>query len=453
MGMTERSRSSQWLRPIHIGFFTLALCHGCRCEEDDPVGPDSGWDRFACSVTPQALDFGRVTAGVGAELPFTVSVVGNAGAVEVRPSQDCPGVSVLPAVDTILSDNSRTFTATYLPAAPAELACTAEVQVRPLVPPSSEALSCPSVALSGSAADAPGAWIPCGDPEDLAHAWAGVNGRSAAEVYLAGDQGRVLQYAGDCTWDDIGVDEPRADLTGVWVQGDGSGDTGSTLWAVGNFGSEGTILRRTDGLWSVLDRSALFTYGAVWGSGACDVLFVGTGASTDFPNGQRYDCDGLDPFQLDLGMSEVTGVSGTAADDVWAVLRQPTFQVHRFDGSAWSLATDPVVDQPLHDVWATGSGHVWVVGEQGSIFHWTGSGWTDESRNVDGTFYGVWAAETGQVLAVGEAGLAFYFDGEAWIEQTPGTVEDLRDVWGASVSEVFVVGRNSIFRFVGPDRP
>jgi hypothetical protein len=429
-----------------VGLFALVMSHGCECE--DPAEPEfpEDWSLFECTVTPPSLGFGSVPVGSGVELQLGGRIRGNPGWIEVVPSQSCPSVSVVPLLESQVWDGPLDFTVTYRPEAPGVLDCDLELEIVIRDGPEGDP-ACPSVPLSGSAFDATTTWTPCGGPEELGHDWAAVYGLSPEEVYMAGAEGRVARYAGGCSWEAIDPGDDLLGLTGIWATAFGADDAERSLWAVGNRVISGRVLRSSgDAAWTVEDESDRFTYGAVWGSDECDVYVAGQGIASDFPNAQRFDCEGSESFQIDFGMSEVTGLSGTGPDDVWAVLAQPTFQVYRYDGSAWRLETDPLVNRPLHDVWATASGHVWVVGEEGAVFHWDGSGWIDESRSVEGTFYGVWAAESGEVLAVGEAGLAWFYDGTAWIEEAPGTTEDLLDVWGASATELFVVGNQAVYR-------
>jgi hypothetical protein len=349
-----------------------------------------------------------------------VRVRADPGLIEVVPSQACPAVTVSPVSELQTWDGPLNFTATYRPEGTDILDCELALDVVIVDAPDGNP-TCPAVPLSGSAFEASSGWTPCADRGDLEHSWSGVYGLSPDEVYMAGEQGRVARYEGDCTRGAVGTGENLVDLTDVWAHAFGPDGTERSLWAVGNRAIYGTVLQSTgEPVWTVEDESDRFTYGTVWGSDECAVYVGGQGIASDFPNGQRFDREGSEPFQ-----------------------------VYRFDGTVWNLATDPLVDRPLHDVWATASVHVWAVGEQGAIYHGEGTDWIDESRSVGGTLYGVWATKTGEVLAVGESGLAWFFDGSDWIAQTPGTTEDLLGVWGSSATEIFVVGHQAVYR-VGP---
>ena len=182
----------------------------------------------------------------------------------------------------------------------------------------------------------------------------------------------------------------------------------------------------------------------MWGSGSADIWFGGTGVATDFPNARHYDGTGMDTLQIDLGMSEITGIHGTTQDNVWAVLRQSYNSIYHYDGTSWSSQHQPFMDKPLHDVWASGNGHVFAVGEDGTIYHFDGTTWIDESVDTPTDFFGVWANyDTPFAIAVGEGGAVYHRVDGVWTVQPMNLVEEdvtLRDVWGLGESFAIAVG-------------
>jgi len=272
---------------------------------------------------------------------------------------------------------------------------------------------------------------------------------------VAGNSGSVIASGGDCQWFASGSVFSEVNLTDIWAHSDGAS---TVAWAVGNIppppglaGETGAILRMDGAIWNKVDEGGFVTYGAVWGSGFDDVYFVGTGVSTDFPNAKHWDGSTFDTLNIDWGMSELTGVSGNAADDIWAVLRQQSYSVYHYDGSQWTNETQQWMSKPLYDVWTvagTGFYQVYAVGEDGAIYHFDGTHWTDESiAGEDRDFYGVWVSATGQVFVVGEGHVIYHFDGSAWNLQSPPPglpVGDLMDVWGAADDDVYAVGTGGV---------
>lgn len=406
-----------------------------------------------CAVEPTLIQFGDVPLGAQIDTFVEVTEPSEGGyiIVAVDRSFTCPGVTYDTRYDTLSrSNDTATFAISYAPTEAASMAC-----VMPIVTVHGGGLDCPSVGLYAEAYAPATAWSECSTAAvqtDL-H---GVSGVSADEVYAAGDGGQVLKHTGDCQWQGLQTGADTVDLTDIWAYAYGTDNAERSLWAVGNVPPPpglaqpaGTILASAGGAWTVESYDFRYVYGAVWGSSECDVYFVGMGVSTDFPNAQHYDCQAFTPFQIDWGMSELSGISGTASDDIWAVLRQQSYNLYHYDGATWTLATAAFMNQPLHDVWATASGQVYVVGEQGAIYHYDGTQWTDESvAGESRTFYGVWAAETGEVFVVGAGGAIYMYDGSAWASQSGPAAGDLYDVWGTSATNVFAVGSNgTILRY------
>jgi hypothetical protein len=322
--------------------------------------------------------------------------------------------------------------------------------------------ACPSeVIWRGTGKISPMQWSAC--LPGVSGDWRGIYGLSGTEIYVAGASGAVAVSGGDCEWLASGTTFADVDLRDVWGSANG---TEKALWAVGNVlptqGSpqeKGVILKMDGGPWTKVDEDGFHTYSAVWGSGPEDVYFAGTGVSSDFPNAKRWDGNSLSTVKIsDWGMSNVSGVSGTGSNDVWAVLEQGFNSVYRFQGSGWEDQTQSFMIQPLHDVWAiqgTGFYAVYAVGADGAIYRYyddgNASGWTDESRKgLTKDFYGVWVSATGQVFVVGEDQVIYRGQVDEpghWTLQTPPQdlpAGDLLDVWGAADDDVYAVGNNGV---------
>jgi hypothetical protein len=428
----------------------------------------------ACGLEPGAeLDYGQVVVGSSSVLTLTIRnetadpIAGNQFKYILdNPTTDCRVFTIDPA-DTayvIGAGEPKEIPVRFAPDAGGAFECTRSLAS--LKEPADPAdpnltLACPTSVVwrgEGVGGSVP-VWSSCapGGSND----WYGVSGVSGSLIYVAGDGGSVIASVGDCQWPASGTVFADVDLKDIWAYSDGA-DTAA--WAVGNippppgtYGETGAILRMDGGIWQKADEGWIVTYGAVWGSALDDVYFVGTGVSTDFPNAKHWDGSAFDTLSIDLGMSELTGVSGNAANDIWAVLRQQSYSVYHYDGSQWTNETQQWMNKPLHDVWTVaGSGYyqVYAVGEDGAIYHFDGTHWTDESiAGETRDFYGVWVSPTGQVFVVGEGQVIYHFDGNAWNLETPPPglpAGDLRDVWGAADDDVYAVGSGGVILRYAP---
>ena len=78
-------------------------------------------------------------------------------------------------------------------------------------------------------------------------------------------------------------------------------------------------------------------------------------------------------------MGVFSAVSGTSANDVWAVGTQHTIGqqfglVEHWDGSAWSVVPSPPDAGALNAVSAVSANDAWAVGNY-ALEHWDGSSW------------------------------------------------------------------------------
>jgi hypothetical protein len=169
-------------------------------------------------------------------------------------------------------------------------------------------------------------------------------------------------------------------------------------------------------------------------------------------------------------VSELHSVSGTSANDVWAVgssnngtLPSRTLIQH-WDGVQWRLVQSPSPNNQINElrgVAALSTNDVWAVGFRGGgsktpletlILHWNGISWNQvASPNLSGAanqLFGVAAISANDIWAVGSAGgapLALHWNGSVW-SIVPTQVgsgfssERLAAVSGSSSNEVWAVG-------------
>jgi hypothetical protein len=163
---------------------------------------------------------------------------------------------------------------------------------------------------------------------------------------------------------------------------------------------------------------------------------------------------------------------------------------------SWHHLNGKLTGKTLHDIWGTGPGNIYAVGD-GVILHHDGTQWIVSSTDsvvapdpfwgppelmgiwgtADGSFYiagregdrhtngiilhydapndlwdttllpskpleSVWGFSNGELIAVGYE-TVMHFDGNTWTDVAPGIPAWLLDVWGASPQDVYAVGYNS----------
>lgn len=169
-------------------------------------------------------------------------------------------------------------------------------------------------------------------------------------------------------------------------------------------------------------------------------------------------------------------VSGTSANDVWAVgvshdgtLPSRTLIQH-WDGTQWSIVASPSPGTQTNELLglaAISANDVWAVGSRSGVetqepidtlvLHWDGSDWSEvPSPNVAGganQLIGIAAIAANDIWAVGFAAggpLAMHWNGSAWslvsVERNAGSSSDwLTAVAGTAGTDVWAVGQGRGF--------
>lgn len=185
---------------------------------------------------------------------------------------------------------------------------------------------------------------------------------------------------GPPAWETI-LDED--DLDGAVLSVWGASPT-EVFIAGGPLGNSGpsALARRYDGCrWTDLAPGGPETFWWVGGSSATDVWFVGE-------KGRIAHFDGASMRDVPSGVSATLwGVIAFGPDDAWAVggtpdsgTTEPNDIVLRWDGASWEREELPGVPRgvSLFKVWGTSSDDLYVVGEQGTIWHRAAGTWTFE---------------------------------------------------------------------------
>ncbi len=264
---------------------------------------------------------------------------------------------------------------------------------------------------------------------------------------VVGDSGTVLiKYSINENfnlWDSYDFEDIK--LNAVWIL------EGDIFYAAGGeISSDPGYIYKFDSYWGILDTDHMMEYySSIWGAADCDIHFGGVNVmSMGGWNVKRYDCADFSTFEVDMGMSEVSGISGSSSTNVWAVLKHSGERhIYHFDGTGWSQKGEAWMSAILHDVWVSDDGEVFIVGSNGAIYNFDGVNWNQGSLGgFSGTFYGVWGTAADDVYAVGSSAAIYHFDGNEWSAQygPPGLTQDLYSVWGSGSSDVWAVGQDGV---------
>lgn len=221
----------------------------------------------------------------------------------------------------------------------------------------------------------------------------------------------------------------------VFLVGGSLGNGGeSVVWH-----HDGTALQR-------LHPGGTETYWWVSGWDGTHVYMVGEHGRVTTYNGQSFQ-DLPRPLDVTLW-----GVQAFAADDVWVVggspgrhTSQPNDIVRHYNGTDWVEETLPgtPLGASLFKVWGTSAQDLYVVGEYGTLWHRSATGWVLQSADyspalAQGTLFTVHGCDTGNVWAVGGNAL-LHQTGGVWAPHPEATVRGANGI-NCSAGAVTVVG-------------
>jgi hypothetical protein len=185
------------------------------------------------------------------------------------------------------------------------------------------------------------------------------------------------------------------------------------------------------------------------GSGASDVWAVGEAGRIVRSSGAAF----VDVSPR-LTTATLYGVWAAAPDDVWAVggspergTAAPNDVCLHFDGTTWDASSGPMaLGRAFFKVWGVSSSNLYVVGEQGTIWHRRGTAWRLESNATlaTGTLLTVSGCSASEVYAVGNTDV-LRSDGSTWTRVTVADVDDgVNGVSCASAGAPVIVGYGGI---------
>lgn len=226
-------------------------------------------------------------------------------------------------------------------------------------------------------------------------------GSGRDDVWAVGNDGAIAHWDG-VIWAAVPSGTTDA-LTDVW--GTGPND----VWAIGgrNPSLAQTILHWDGTAWSV-SRSVQSKrpLSTIWGSSPSDVWTGGQDGLLHWDGTTWSDLGVVGGIAAGSGVS---GIWGSGPNDVWAVTgkydtatsRRVGVALH-YDGSAWS-AMHVNGSGALTAVSGTAANDVWAVASDGASAHWDGTSWTAVATGATLPLYAVWASPA-ETWAVGDNG-------------------------------------------------
>lgn len=189
---------------------------------------------------------------------------------------------------------------------------------------------------------------------------------------------------------------------------------------------------------------------SVWGPTPDNLVAVGgTPDRTGIPGrGAIMGFDGAEwaPVNTGLAVPLLNWAFGFGEDEMFVVGNAGT--ILHFSGGAWTSEVVPT-EENLWGVWGAAPDDVWVVGGSGrtesvaTLLHYDGSEWTLVELEIERSsraFFKVWGSGANDVVVVGQNGVLLRYDGVTWTEFGLGTNQDLIAVWGTGPDRIAVVG-------------
>jgi hypothetical protein len=251
---------------------------------------------------------------------------------------------------------------------------------------------------------------------------------SGAGVYVVGTRGRAWVGSATEPWAVLAL---PTELTGVDL---------NAVWGAGNGDSLQLAIAADDGLVAMLNAGVWTVTQVTTG----DLLGIdGTSAANLYAVGD----DGIFHYDGSTWSSEYTAIAsinGVFAFDGGAFAVGDEGTVLRKSGeSAWT-ASDTGRAGNMYGVHGSDGSNVWVVGDQGAILHWDGSGWTPITSSLDETLNAVFVAGADAAIVVGDNGAAARWNGSAMSAMGTDTHQNLYAVHGVSGTNAWTVGNGGL---------
>ena len=162
------------------------------------------------------------------------------------------------------------------------------------------------------------------------------------------------------------------------------------VWAVGE---NGTILHWDGKRWSRVPSPTKAGLNDVFGTASADVWAVGEDGVILHWNGKTWALTTLPDAPV------LNGVWAADARNAWVV---GSSVIARWDGNRWSSVSG---DIDADAVSGTSAEDVWAVGLNGNIRHWNGRDWSEPPGVTRERLTAAWTSSAGTVWAVGHEGV------------------------------------------------
>jgi Tol biopolymer transport system component len=215
----------------------------------------------------------------------------------------------------------------------------------------------------------------------------GLWGTSSSDVFAAGENGAILHFDGT-SWTQM-TSNSSAKLLSVW---------GSSPSDVFVSGVDGIILHYDGTTWSPMTSSTSVNLWGIWGLSSRNVFAVGESGVI-----VHYDGTSWTPMtsNTDERLLDLWGVSPNA------VFAAGDYGVHFYNGSTWSMitGTDGASQDVRGSYYSGSSADVFAVGLFGVLRKLNGTTWSaGEEWPGNPHLRGVWATNSGDVFVVGNDG-------------------------------------------------
>jgi hypothetical protein len=119
---------------------------------------------------------------------------------------------------------------------------------------------------------------------------------------------------------------------------------------------------------------------------------------------------------------------------------------------------NPRTGSNLEGIWGSSADDIWAVGEDGVIRHTTANGpWTEIPSPTTADLHAIWGGSASDVWAVGDNGTVLHYDGKDWSIATIGlssgdTPVRLNSIWGSSADDVWIAGNGLLLHRTSSSR-
>ncbi|MDP9151737.1 MAG: hypothetical protein M3O36_17580 [Myxococcota bacterium] len=201
------------------------------------------------------------------------------------------------------------------------------------------------------------------------------------------------------------------------------------------------------------------TFLSVWGTSSKDVFVVGGSRGNGGPSAMMHYDGQVWKDLVPGGTDTFWWVDGTSSHDVWAVGENG--RITHWDGASFTEHVSGTT-ATLYGVWSASPGDAWAVGgtpEGGStkpndvILHFDGQTWAPSlpAQAFGRAFFKVWGTGPDNLYVVGEAGTIWHRTATGWLLESQAGIATgtLTTVTGCSAHEIYAVGGRNVLRSDG----